>query len=380
MPNHLNCLFLFGPLAARKDSRHEREKTMAGEAEKETLIESQAVLPEDLPTSEDEDSLGAIVAKVQHPVFSGHPAMGGEEEDKADLEDEGTRKAEDEGEDKPKTPPDEAIPEGWEFKPKYKDHQSAEKGAKEHQALATKATQETAREREAREAAELETLGLRQKLAEKEAAAAPEKPVTPEKTPEELEADQEAKIEQALNEIDLLDEFAPDYKKKLAKAWRKAGIGGSGQPAIPDGKVLDEIIDKRVEERLQVKEAEKAAATKVVEEKSTRTRAGELAGKSGLNMEEGTADNKLFWATVNDMPKEFDDKPFEEQVQWTVNEVRRLKGEVVQSKAEMEARARKVQTDNAVLGRGGERPKKPAAPEPYTLGSIMNKHQAGRRI
>ena len=80
------------------------------------------------------------------------------------------------------------------------------------------------------------------------------------------------------------------------------------------------------------------------------------------------------------MPKEFDDKPFEEQVQWTVNEVRRLKGEVVQSKAEMEARARQTQTDNAVLGRGAERPKKPAAPEPYTLGSILNKHQAGRRI
>jgi hypothetical protein len=345
---------------------------MAGETE--TVLETQAVAPDALKSPEDEGSLADILEKVPHPVFSGHPAMGEENEGEAGGE------PAPEGKETQKVPEGEEVPEGWEFKPKYKDHQAAEKGAKEHQALATRKAEEAKQDREARETAERERDELRAKLAEKETAVAPEKPVEPEKTSEEQEAAQEAKIEQALDEIAQLDEFDPDYKKKLAKAWRKAGIGGSGQPAIPAGQALDAIIDKRVEERFQAKEAEKVAAAKKTEEGNVRTRAGALAGKSGLNMEEGTADHKLFWATVGDMPKEFDDKPFEEQVQWTVNEVRRLKGEVVQSKAEMEARARKVQNDNAVLGRGADRPQKPTAPEPYTLGSILNKHQAGRRI
>jgi hypothetical protein len=332
---------------------------MAGEVE-ETLIESQSVPVDALPNPEDEEFLGAIVSKAQHPVFTGHPAMG-----EAEGEGEETRKAEGEGEGEGEGKADEVIPEGWEFKPKYKDHQEAEKGAKEHQALATRKAEEAKEQREAREAAEWERDELRQKLAEKEAVVA-----EPAKTLEELEAAQESKIEQALEEIDKIDEFDPDYKNKVAKAWRKAGIGGSGQAEIA----------KLVQEQIKVEREAETRAKVANEETNVRTRAGELAGKAGLSMEEGTADNILFWATVGKMPKEFDDKPFGEQVQWTVNEVRRLKGEVVQSKAEMEARARKTQTDNVVLGRGAERPKQPAAPESYTLGSILDKHQAGRRI
>ena len=366
-PNTRIAVFFVAPVVARKDSRHEREKPMAGEAE--TLLETQTVPVDALPNPEDEDSLGAIVSKAQHPVFTGHPAMGEEVAETDDPEGEEARKTE-----------GEEIPEGWEFKPKYKDHQEAEKGAKEHQALATKKAEEAKEQREAREAAERERDELRQKLAEKEAAATPEKPAEPEKTSEELEAAQEAKIEQALDEIANLDEFDPDYKKKLAKAWRKAGIGGAGQPAIPAKEEITKLVQEQIKAEREAETQAKAKETKATEETNVRTRAAEVAGKAGLNMEEGTADSKLFWATVNDMPKEFDDKPFEEQVQWTVNEVRRLKGEVVQSKAEMEARARQTQTDNAVLGRGAERPKKPAAPEAYTLGSILNKQQASRRI
>ena len=269
-------------------------------------------------------------------------------------------------------PAGDEVPESPKFEPKHKTWEETEKARKEAERLITERSEEAKDARIAREAAERERDELRQKLAEKEAAAAPEKPAEPEKTPEEREAAQEAKIEQALDEIAHLDELDPDYNKKLAKAWRKAGVGGSGQPAIPTGKVLDEIIDKRVEERFQAKEAEKAAAAKKTEEGNVRTRAGELAGKSGLNMEEGTADHKLFWATVGDMPEELDDKPFEEQVQWTVNEVSRLKGEVVQSKEERDRLARAAQTNNAVMGRGTTQPKKAPEPETFTLGSTMN--------
>lgn len=348
---------------------------MAGEmdAGKETLADSQGIVtPNELKTLEDEGSLASIMEEAQRPVFTGHPAMGEEEGGESGPEGEAGA-AKEGGETPPVTPQsEEEIPEGWEFKPKYKGHHEAEKGAREHQAMASKKAEEVAREREAREAAERERDELRQKLAEKEKP--PEKPV------EELEAEQEARIEQALDEIDQIPDDDPEYKKKVARAWRKAGIGGAGQPATPNQEAIQELIDQRVEESLQAKERTKAEADKETEAAQTRSRANELAGKTGLNMEEGTADNKLFWATVGDMPKELDDKPFEEQVKWTVNEVRRLKGEVVQSKEELDAKARETQINNSVLPRGGDRPRKPAAPEPYTLGSIMNKHQASRRI
>jgi hypothetical protein len=52
----------------------------------------------------------------------------------------------------------------------------------------------------------------------------------------------------------------------------------------------------------------------------------------------------------------------------------------VQGKEVVAARARETQVNNTVLGRGSERPKKQAAPDPYTLGSIMNRHMETRRI
>jgi hypothetical protein len=361
---------------------------MAGEAATgNDNLDPQVVAPEELKGPEDDGSLASIMEKATPIVFTGHPAMGEEgegEPGEPDPDDPGGTPGETHTEGG-KPPEGEEIPEGWEFKPKYKDHKTAEEGAREHQRKVTEATEETKKEREAREAAERERDELRQKLTEKETVAKPpDKPAETTKTPEELEAEQESRIETALNEIDQIDEFDPDYKKKVARAWRKAGIGGSGQPAIPTGKALDDLISQRVEEQFQARERTEAEAkakeTKAEESSRVRTKAGELAGKSGLNMEEGSADHILFWSQVDRMPKELDGKPFEEQVQWTVNEVRRLKGEVVQSKEEKEARARKAQTENAVLERGGDRPKKPAAPEPYTLGSIMNQHQQRRRI
>ncbi|MDI6752765.1 MAG: hypothetical protein QME78_00035 [Thermodesulfobacteriota bacterium] len=336
---------------------------MAGEAEagKENLTDSQALASEELKGPEDEGSLASIMEQTPRPVFTGHPALG-------EAEGEAGPEGGDEG-GKPPEPPEPPKPP----EKKYKSWEEAEAGAREHQSAFTKKAEEAAREKEAREAAERERDEIKQKLT----AKPPETPAEETRTPEELEAEQEARIEGALDEIGQLDEFDPEYKKKVARSWRKAGIGGAGQPTTPSGQVLDELINKRVEERFKARETEKEAEN---QESRIRTRAGEMAGKAGLNMEEGSADHTLFWATVSKMPQDLDAKPFEEQVQWTANEVRRLKGEVVQSKAEMDAKAREIQVNNTVLERGSTRPKKKEVPEPYTLGSIMTKHQESRRI
>jgi hypothetical protein len=259
------------------------------------------------------------------------------------------------------------IPEGWEFKPKYKSHQEAERGAREHQKKVTEATEQAKRDREAREATERELNELKQKL-----ETAPEKPAEPVKTSEELEAEQEGRIETALDEISQLDEFDPEYKKKVARAWRKAGVGGAGQPAIP----IEEIT-QRVREQLQ---AESAQVDPQDIREDIRAQAAKMAGKSGLDMEEGSADSKLFWSQVPRMPKELDGKPFEEQVQWAVNEAQEIKRQVLQSREKLDERGRKVQVENAVLERGAERPKTASVSESFTLGSIMNKHLQSRRI
>lgn len=358
---------------------------MAGEAEtgKETVVENQEVSTEELKGPEHQDSLASILEEAPRPVFTGHPALGEEEgEIHPEGEDKGTKPPEQTGkEEEDKKPPEPS--ETPKFEPKYKSHEEAERAYQEAERRMHEATTQAAKDKEALEAAERERDEIRQKLAEKEAKP----PEPPAKTPEELEAEQEAKIEAALEEISGLDEGDPEYRKKVAKAWRKAGIGGSGQPAIPDAKVIEEMIDRQVAERLQEKEAA-AAAQRQKDEKDRQareaadlsTKAEDLATKAGLNMEKGNADYRLFWDVVNEGPEEIKGKPFEDQVKWVVGEVRRLKGEVAQSTQEAQKRAQETQQQNAVLERGASRPKAPQAPEPFTLGSIMDKHRAARII
>jgi hypothetical protein len=257
-------------------------------------------------------------------------------------------------------PPEEEIPEGWEFKPKYQTHQEAEKGAREHQQKVTAATEETKREREAREAAERERDELKNKLAEKEAAAA-KPPEPPAKTAEELEAEEEARIVAALQEIGGLDESDPDFTKKSAKAWRKAGMGGTGQPAVPDTKALEEIIGRRVTEILQSRDAEAVQQREQDATALTREKAVDLAAKAGLDMTTDSADEILFWSLAGRLPDEMKGKPLQEQVDWAAGEVRKRIGKVVQMTDAEREKARKAQTDNAVLERGNTRPVVPAA-------------------
>jgi hypothetical protein len=354
---------------------------MADETGKENVMETQEVPVDELKGPEEEGSLASILEKAPHPVFTGHPAAAAEEEETPPGPGEEATPPEvtPKGEEKPPEPP-----EPPEFKPKYKNQEEAERAHQEAERRMHEATTQAAQEKEAREAAERERDGLKAKLAEKETTKPPEPPA---KTQEELDAEREAKIEAALDEIEQLDTSAPDYRKKVAKAWAKAGFGGGGQPAIPGSKELEEMVGRLVADRLQEREAADAAQRQKDEEDrqarenaNLRTKAEDLATQAGLNMGKGTVDYRLFWDVAGEISDEVKAKPFAEQVNWTVGEVRRLKGEVVQTTDQARQRGQENQKNNSVLEKGANRPHTPPAPEPYTLGSIMNKHQEARRI
>lgn len=306
----------------------------------------------ELKTDVDEGSLAAILNQTEKSVYVGDP----NEEAEADAGEPGPGPEETPKEKEPEEPP----------KHKYASWEEAEAGAREHQSFATRKAEEAKREREAREALEQRLADIERQLAEKAKV--------PEKTPEEVEAEHEDRIAKALDDLALLNELDPDYRKKAARIWRQAGLGGAARPSLPDPKTLETLIDQRVEERIQHREA--ASRTKTV-----RSKAVTLAGDAGLNMKDGSADSILFWAASKNLPEEYDEKPFETQVQWTVNEVRRLKGEVVQTKENMDARGKETQKQQAVMGRGAERSRKPAAKdEPYSLGSILDQQWERRRV
>lgn len=346
-------------------------------------------------------SSASLMAEVPRQVFDGETLVTqegpGEEENPPEKpsekppEAEGKPEEKAEGEGKP--PAEEEPPK---FNPKHKTWEETERAREEAETRMHTATTETAREKEAREKAERENEELRQKLAEKEKP--PEKPPESVKTPEELEAEQEAKIEQALDEIGQLDEFDPDYKKKVAKAWRKAGLGGSGQPATPNQQALEELIERKVTERLKAQqpeaspkpEASPAAKTTETEaEPGTQVwkEATELAIQAGLDLaEEDSTDAILFRAVAQKLPKEYDTKPLKEQVDWVVAEVRKRTGKAEITPEERE-RARKAQENNAVLERGSTRPapaKKPGETDnnngPYRSSDLLREVQEDRRI
>lgn len=344
------AVFFVAPAAARKDSRSRKGDTVADKKPAEGEIEEVGYSSADL------------MAGLPQQVFDGESIV--------------TREAE--AEPGPEETPPETPPAGDEPpeppKPpekKYKSWEEAEEGAREHQRFATEKAEEAKRDREALEAAERERDDLKQKL-----EAAPPKPVAPAKSAEELEAEQEGRIEAALDEINELDEFDPEYKKKVARSWRKAGLGGAGQPAMPDPKALDEIIDRRVEEKLKTREAKPGP--------STLEQAFDLAAKVGLDMADpDSVDSVQFEHMRKRLPEEYDTKPLQEQVDWVVAEVRKRTGKVVQMTDAEREKALKTQKANAVLEKGNNRPpapKKPDDSEPYTSAGILREVQEERRI
>ncbi|MBI4961034.1 MAG: hypothetical protein HY915_16310 [Desulfovibrio sp.] len=345
---------------------------MAGEAEigKETQPQDTQVLLEEFKGPEDEDSLANILERSRHQVLTEHPAAGGMGALEPKPEEEETPLPEETSETEDGKPPDETKPPETEppkFEPKHKTWEETEKARIEAEQKMHAATEETAQTRR-----ELEE--LRQKSAEKEPeppAEAP-KPVTKEGRKE--------RVKTALATIRDLDEADPDYDEKVAEAWAEAGVGGS---EVPDKNEIAKLVREELKAQDEAKRQKDEEVAQEQADANVRTKAEELAAGAGLNMGKGTLDNRLFWDVARGIPDDQKSKPFPEQVQWAVGEVRRLKGEIVQGKPGAEEQAREIQKQNAVLERGSTqttRTRKPAEPETYTLGGIINSQMNQRRI
>ncbi len=359
MPESLDCRLFLLPSAARKDTRL-KEKHMASEA----------------PQTETQDfSLGGTMDRIAtQRLFSGHPADTGEGLGEGEGSGEGNGEGK-EGNDQGH----EAQPAGGEGKPvaageppekkeepkfKHASWEETEKARLEAEQKMHTATQETARIREEAEA-------LRKRLEEKEAKP-PDKPVEVVPGP-----DAEARMEAALEELAGLDEDDPTYNKKAAKIWAKAGLGGIAKAPLPED--FDTLIDKAVEKRLQAEREVRTKADKDEQDRQNWERAVKKATDAGLDMSEGSDAFDLFVAKARKAPKE---EGLDGQIDWAVKEVQRILGAKQESQEEINRRAKKNQTRNAVLERGGSGPTntntKPAPAA--SIGSILSQHMEGRRV
>ena len=295
-------------------------------------------------TPDEQDSLLGMLARQRHPEL----------QEKESPEERPAREGE------------EAPPK---FEPKHKTWEETEKARQEGERLMHEATTKAAQ-------AERETEGLRQRLAEKERP--------PEKTSAEVKQERIAQFQvvtkaaskKALSIITSLDDFDPEYEDKVSGAWGEALAEAMAEGG---GGVSKEEVAREVARQVR---AEQDTAR-------TRAKAVELAGKAGLNMEEGSEDSDLFWDRANVLPPEFDGKPLEEQVGWAVEEARKQRKPTPGLTAEQqdlielgrEFKAKQAQKENAVLGKGGNhlKPTKEPQQETYSMGSLLRQQREARQ-
>ena len=265
---------------------------------------------------------------------------------------------------------------------------------KEAEAKATQAT-------EARVAAEKEAADLKEKLEAALAAKPPEKKEESAKkgeTEEELDAQFEAVAKAAneeaitaiaaLEDPDTYDQDAvKSHNKKVAAFWTRANA--KIIKAAKQTSVSPEAVAKIVEQQLEAKEAaikaakaeddKKTAADKAVEEDArTWASAFEMAGKSGLDVTEGSVERDLFEIIAKrDLAKQEFMKaetppPLKEQVEWVVKQVNERLGKKIDQTDERRRKARKHQEANQPLIRGGDTkpPGEENLSEPVSLASI----------
>ncbi len=305
---------------------------------------------------ENPDSLNASLDRIQEDrVYSGHPA------DVRNTPEEDTPPADDTKQE-PAEPPkdgDGKLPEGWEFKPKYKSHKDAELAYQEAERKMHEATQSAAALR-----SDLDK--MRQDIEEVKAGKAKPEETPPAETGEEITAAYEA----ALTRISDLDPYDPDYHKQAAKAW-----AGTGLDKILLKAALDEV-DKRLEGRLPAPTApaetpaiETPPASAPADKQALTAKANEMARQAGLDMTPGSLDYRLFWSGLEFLPEGMS---FQEEVNWLAKEATRMKPQ--------RPSPEKLHRDNAVLERGGDPGARVTQTEQTaTIGALLDQ-QLHRRV
>lgn len=340
----------------------------------------------EIKTAADKDSMANLLeASRESRIIGDNGPPPNEVEDEPEPEPEasgGEEGAPETKEAREKAEAEAATSKPPEFKPKHKSWEETEAARQEAERTMHEATTKAKQEAEAREALERERDELKQRL--EEAAKPPEKPVEAVKpvTP----ASRKAKVAQALKTIRELDPQADDYDDKLAEAWAEAGMGAEG----PSKEEIAKEAAKIARDELKAEQAADVAARAAAEQASAADRAWQeavgIGQKAGLNLDDqDSADYIIFERMTSKIPEEMKGKPLAEIADWMVAETRKRTGQVVQTQAQREAAARKVQNENAVMGRGNERPaatvrKKEEENQLFTMRGILDQTLRQRRL
>jgi hypothetical protein len=234
------------------------------------------------------------------------------------------------------------------------------------------ATQETATERKAREAAE-----SRAEAAEKErddlkkqlAAVTAKPPVKPgeasagdDELDPEVEKVATAATREALRKIDGLDPDDPDYEDRRAQIWARTNAkivkAATTSKSPMSQEAIDQLVDQRIEARETKTAEERAEAVRKENAARAWDKALDQAEKAGLSVrDKKSADSRIFHDLEREIPEELYGK-FDEAAQWLIAETQTCLGRKVEQTEAEKAAAKVVQKRNTVLGRGDNPPPK----------------------
>jgi regulator of replication initiation timing len=210
-----------------------------------------------------------------------------------------------------------------------------------------------------------------------------ESPTVPKKDPMEEVA---AAMEKTLDEIESIDPSSTDYRSKSVQAWNK--VFGKFKD------ILDQTVDSRItaaksesdkereEQRKKDREErdENERTSKIHDYADDRaTESGlemktniEVIGEDGKKSKTNSVDYDLFWRFASFAVGETTD----EKIDWTIKEVKRIKGDVATPIVRAKEKAINAQKNNSVLEKGGNKPPEINVPEkPMTLDEAMVKAQ-----
>ena len=296
--------------------------------------------------------------------------------------------------------------------PKFKTRAAAEAAHAEAERKMHEATTDAAQKTEAlaakdaalalskKEAAELKTKleeALKKPPEEAKPAEEEVKPPTKEERKAQLLEVSKTANAKAIEKIDTLDRSLPNYKALVGEVWAEAytetlleaNLGSPLTQAEIDKMVAKSMkAQKEVQDAVKAEEDKKTAAVKAEEANAALwTQAFELAGKSGLNVAEGSAERDLFEIIAKrDLPKQEFMKgetapPLKDQVAWVVKEVNTRLGKKIAQTDEERRQAREHQERNQPLTRGGvtKPPGEENLSEPVSLGTIRQQIVASQR-
>ena len=193
-------------------------------------------------------------------------------------------------------------------------------------------------------------------------------------------------MEKTLDEIEGLDPTSSDYRAKTVQSWNK--VFGKFKD------ILEQTVDSRLtatKSELERDREEQRKKDREEREENERTSkihdyAGDKATEAGLDMktnieivgEDGkksktnSTDYDLFWRFAGYAQGDTTD----DKIEWTIKEVKRIKGDVATPIVRAKEKAIKTQQNNSVLEKGGSKPPESNVPEKtMTLDEAIGKAQ-----